>query len=115
LFFLLTACSLVMAIDLVRGDGWRRRAGALVAIVTLAAALETIRTAGAALTLASIAAGFAAAWFVRHPRWILAAIVVVPIAAGAALNRPINQFRAYRFVQGAAKQHWGHVATQGRV
>src|SRR5262249_20808753 len=75
--------------------------------------LETIRTAGALLSAASILGGYACFWLLRHPRTTLACVAAVPIVVGAALSRPAAQLTVYRAVQTAAKQHWGHVATAG--
>lgn len=115
LFFLLTALSVVFAVTLVRGPGWRRRVLAVVAVVALAAALETIRSAGALLSAASVLGGFAVAWLLLHPRWVLALAVATPIVAGAVLNHPKAQVKVFAGLQAAAKQHWGHVATAGWV
>ena len=115
LFFLLTALSVAFAVTLVRGPGWRRRVLALAVIVALAAALETIRSAGAALSAASVLGGLAVAWLLLHPRWVLALVVATPIVAGVALSHPKAQMKVFAGVQAAAKQHWGHVATAGWV
>ena len=81
----------------------------------LAAALETIRQAGGILCAAGVVIGLLTAFIVQRPRLLLATVVVLPIAAGAMLSRPAAQMAAYKAVQAAARQHWGHVATPGYV
>lgn len=115
LFFLLTASSVALAVRVVRAPRWGVRLAALTALVVLGAALETVRAAGAGLSAASIAGGFAIAWLAPRPRWVLAAMVAVPIAVGAVLGRPEAQLKAYSAVVTTAQQHWGHVATAGYV
>ena len=115
LFFLMMACCARLAVALVRARGWRRRTGIAVLIVAIAGALETVRAGGAILSFASILIGYAVAWFVARPRWLLITCAVVPIAAGAALSRPPVQYRTVKAVRAAAEQHWGHVATPGYV
>jgi hypothetical protein len=115
LFFLLTASSVALAVRLVRAPRWGLRLVALAALVVLGAALETVRTAGAGLSAASLAGGFAIAWLAPRPRWVLLVMVAVPIAVGAVLSRPEAQVKAYGAVVTTARQHWGHVATAGYV
>ena len=115
LFFLLTATSVALAAKLVRGPGWRGRLGAVAGIVLLAAALETIRTAGGMLSAIGVIGGLSMALFLRRPRLLLVTAMLVPLALGAVLNRPSIQLQAYNAVQAAARQHWGHVATPGYV
>ena len=115
LFFLLTAVSVVLTAKIVRGPGWRARVLSALAVVVLAAALETIRQAGGILCAAGVVIGLLTAFIVQRPRLLLATVVVLPIAAGAMLSRPAAQMAAYKAVQAAARQHWGHVATPGYV
>jgi hypothetical protein len=115
LFLLLTAATLAMAIQLVRGPTWSRRLFALLAIVAIAIVLETIRKAGAVLTIASVGAGLTVAALVLRPRLLLALVMVTPIIAGVVLSRPDAQLKVYQAVIAAAKQHFGHVATAGYV
>jgi hypothetical protein len=115
LFFLLTAATVAMAVRLVRGPSWAARLLALVGLAALAAALDTIRSAGAFLTIASAVTGLAIAALAVRPRWVLALIVATPIVAGLVLSRPAARLRAYAGVQLAARQHWGHIATPGYV
>jgi hypothetical protein len=105
----------VLAVGLARAAGWWARARSLVGIAVLAAVLETIRTGGAALTVASIACGFAVAVLITRPRLMLAVVFAAPIVAGAILSRPAVQLRVYTAVQAAALQHAGHIATPGYV
>jgi hypothetical protein len=115
MFFLLTVVTLAMAIELVRGRTWRRRAIALLTIVAIAITLETFRKAGMVLTIASIAAGLTIAALVLRPRLLLVLVMVTPIVLGLTLRRPAVQLKVYQAVQTAAKQHFGHVATAGYV
>ena len=48
-------------------------------------------------------------------RMLIALSVAVPIVIGASLSRPQNQLAVYMTIQKAARQHWGHVETQGWV
>jgi hypothetical protein len=115
LFFLLAASIVVLAVKAARGPGWAVRVGAVVLIAVFAAALQTIRAAGAALSVASVAGGLAIGAVVTRPRLLLPILVAAPIAIGAALSNPRLQYATYSAVQNAARQHWGHVATLGYV
>jgi hypothetical protein len=115
LFFLLMATSVVLSTKVVRGPGWKARTWSAIAIVLLALALQTIRQAGGLLCAAGVVGGLAIAFIVQRPRVLLATVVVLPIAAGAVLSRPVARVAAYQVVQTAARQHWGHVATPGYV
>lgn len=115
LYFLLTASSVVLAAKLLHREAWRVRVGAALAVVLLAAAIETIRSAGGILSAAGVLGGLAIAMFVRRPRLLLVTVMVLPLALGAVLSRPSMQLAAYNAVQAAARQHWGHVATSGYV
>jgi hypothetical protein len=115
LFFLLTAASVVLTTIAIRGPRWKARAGAAVAIVLLTLSLETIRQAGGLLCAAGVLGGLGVALLVQRPRLLVAAVIALPIVAGAALSRPAVQLGAYNAVQAAARQHWGHVATPGYV
>jgi hypothetical protein len=113
LFFLITSCGLVLAVQIARGSNLWRRAGAALALVLIAWVLETIRVPGAVITVASVVLGFAIALLAPRPRLLLATVVAVPILAGALLNRPAVQVTVYGALKAAARQHWGHVATPG--
>lgn len=115
LFFLMTTMCLTLAVAVVRAANWRRRVISLILLAAIAWALETVRSGGAILSLASIAAGYVLAWFVSRPRWLLVTCAALPIVLGAALSRPIVQYRTVNAVRAAAMQHWGHVATPGYV
>jgi hypothetical protein len=114
LFFMLTAWSVTLAVGVARGRGWRR-VEMVVAIAIVAAAVESVRQAGAVLTAAGVAGGLALAGLIARPRLLIATAVAVPILVGATLNRPERQLKAYTSLQGVARQHWGHVATPGYV
>src|SRR4051812_879781 len=79
LFFLMTSAGLVLAVQIVRGPSLWRRAAALLALVVVAWVLETIRLAGAVITVASVVFGFAIAALATRPRLLLATVVALPI------------------------------------
>ena len=115
LFVFVSGASVALAALAVRGPGMLRRSAGVAGVVAAGFALESIRAGALAMTAASLVVGLAMALLALHPRWLVAAIVVVPIAAGAALSRPIVQAKVYTGVVAAAGQHWGHVATPGYV
>ncbi len=115
LYFLFTACSISWTLLVVRDRRWLVKIAAFVAVVALVAALQTIREQGGVLTAAGLVTGLLIGWLASRPRVLIALIVSVPIVTGAVLSRPQNRFKAYVMVQGAARQHWGHVETQGWV
>jgi hypothetical protein len=114
-YLLLTASTIALAEVVFGGRTWTRRAAAVIAIALLIAAVESVRRAGAALTAAGLAAGLATAWIVTKPRVLLATVVIVPIAIGVLLSRPLVQVRAFQSVRQAAQQHAGHINTPGVV
>jgi 4-amino-4-deoxy-L-arabinose transferase-like glycosyltransferase len=115
LYFLFTACSVACAFEAARNPRWTIKAASLLVVVLLVAALQTIRDQGGVLTGGGIAAGFLIGWIVSRPRVLIALVVALPIATAAWLSRPTNEVAAYLALQRAARQHWGHVETQGRV
>ncbi len=115
LYFLFTACSVALGLEVVRARRWLIKAAALVALVALVAALQTIRDQGGVLTGGGIVVGFMTGWMLSRPRVLIALMIAVPIATGALLSRPKNQLAVYLTVQRAARQHWGHVETKGWV
>ena len=115
LYFLFTSCSISWSLAMVRDRRWMIKIVALVGVVALVAALQTIREQGGVLTAAGLVVGLLIAWVVTRPRVMIAIIVLLPIVTGAVLSRPQNRFKTYVMVQGAARQHWGHVQTQGWV
>ncbi|HUK35190.1 MAG TPA: hypothetical protein VLV86_14830, partial [Vicinamibacterales bacterium] len=115
LFFLFTACSVSCALTVVRSRRWTARIASAVALVALTAALQTIRDQGGVLAGAGVLAGLLIGWMASRPRVLVAVAVALPIATGALLSRPKNQLAVYLGIQRAARQHWGHVETQGIV
>ena len=115
LYFLLTASSVALAVKVARGPGWRIRVIAVVLLVALAAALQTIRAGGAGLSAASVVGGLAIGAIITRPRLLLAIVVATPLALGAVLSRPSVQYAAYTALQNAARQQWEHAATPGYV
>ncbi len=114
-YLLLTASTVALAEVVFRGRTWTARASAVVAIVVLVAAVESVRRAGALLTTAGLVVGLMTTWVVTRPRLLLATAVIVPIAVGVVLSRPIAQLRAFQNVRQAAQQHAGHINTPGVV
>ena len=115
LFVLISAVNLLLAVKVARGLSWWGRVLALAVVVLLAAVLETMRQGGAILSGLGVSIGLLIAFVAMRPRLVIAALVAVPILMGAALSRPSVQVKAYTAIQNAARQHWGHVATQGFV
>ena len=115
LYFLFTSCSISWSLTMVRDRRWMIKLVALAGVVALVAALQTIREQGGVLTAAGLLAGLFVAWVATRPRVIIAIVVLLPIVTGAVLSSPQNRLKAYVAVQGAARQHWGHVQTQGWV
>lgn len=113
LFVLVSALSLISAVELVRASSLRRRGLALAGIVALAAVQEGVRQDGAAFVLFGVLAGLTIGFLAVRPRLILAAVVAAPILIGAVLSRPDVQLQAYAAIQRAARQHWGSAASQG--
>jgi hypothetical protein len=115
LFVLLSASTIALAVVVVRGPGMLRRTVAVVGLVVAAWALESIRAGALAMTAASVFVGLTLALLALQPRLLVATAMVVPIAAGLALSRPVVQAKVYTGIVAAAGQHWGHVATPGYV
>jgi hypothetical protein len=114
-FFLLASSSIVLVERLVRSPSWGRRALLFAAAVALTAAVQSLREGGAAIVGSTVAVGLLVGWSIRHPRMLLAAAIVLPVAAGAALSQPRVQLELYRGVQRTARYHTGHISTPGYV
>jgi len=115
LYLLFTACSVACALAIVQQSRWAIKIVAFVVLVGLVAALQTIRDQGGVLTGGGIVVGLLIGWMVSRPRVLIAVVVALPLVTGAVLSRPKNQVAAYLALQRAARQHWGHVETQGWV
>ena len=115
LYFLFTSLAVSWSLAIVRTRTWTMKLASLAGVAALVVALQTIREQGGILTGAGILAGFAIAWVVTRPRMLIALFVAVPIVTGAMLSNPNVQVTAYTTIQKAARQHWGHVDTQGWV
>jgi hypothetical protein len=114
-YFLLTTAALTLSVHLVRQRNWASRGATLAVIVVVAVALDTVRRGGLAITVASIAGGLFLAFLVRRPRVAIAFVIASILAASVAFSRPSVQFQATVALQSAARVHWGHIATAGRV
>jgi hypothetical protein len=114
-FLLLSAGAIVAAERLVRERAWLRRAAALAVIVGIVVTIDSVRRAGGLLIVTSVVGGLAVAGLVVRPKALLAAIAILPIAAGIVLSRPAVQVRAYEGLKTAAWQHRGHIYTPGYV
>ena len=115
LYFLFTACGVACAFAVVGRTRTTIRIASFIGVVLLVAALQTIREQGGVLVGGGIVVGLLIGWMASRPRVLIALVVAVPIVTGALLSRPQNQLVAYLGVQRAARQHWGHVETQGWV
>lgn len=115
LYLLLSACAVSWSVTIVRQRRWTMKLLAAAGVIAVVAMLQTIRDQGGVLTGAGILAGFFIGWVVSRPRMLIALAVAVPIVIGATLSRPKNQLAVYTTIQKAARQHWGHVETQGWV
>jgi hypothetical protein len=115
LYFLFTAWCVACAFEAARNPRWTIKIVSLIVLILLVAALQTIRDQGGVLTGGGIAVGFFIGWIASRPRAIIALVVALPIAVGAFLSHPKNQFASYVALQRAARQHWGHVETPGWV
>jgi hypothetical protein len=115
LFFALTAVALAAAVAAmrVRSGGWRM-ACVLFALAN-AVALDTVRRAGFAIELGSIAGGLALAWLIVRPKALVAVVVAALFAASVVLSRPSIQLSAATNVVEAARFHRGHVWTPGHA
>jgi hypothetical protein len=115
LYFLAVALELLALMRVIRAPTWSGRIGAGVAVLAISLALQSLREGGLLLATAGVAGGLTAAGVVNRPRRLIAAALVVPILAGAALSRPAVRQRAWTTLQEAAYKHWGHVNTPGQT
>jgi hypothetical protein len=111
LFVFVSALSLVLASGLARADSWTRRAVIVIALIALAAILQTIREGGASFLALGTAGGLSVGFLSSRRRLMAATIIAVPILFGAVLRVPAIQLRSYIAVQSAARQHWGAVVV----
>lgn len=114
-FFLLTALATAGVRRAVRVPGIGRRAWTIAAVLAMMAIGESVRRAGAAIIAVGLGMGAAAAFVLPRPRWVVAAVVAVPMVVGVAASRPRVQLAAYAAIKRAAWQHSGHVFTRGYV
>lgn len=113
IYNLVAAVQLGAAVAIVRAPrGWQRAVAAALVIV-LSPALEALRKGSMFVAAFGTAVGITAGWTVRRPRWLLAAIVVLPIVGAAALSQPSIQDRLRTVGRQAARYHTGHVVTPG--
>jgi Dolichyl-phosphate-mannose-protein mannosyltransferase len=109
LFVLISALTLAAAVELAGGASWRSRALALAGVAALAAALETVRPAGALFVCLGVLAGLTIGFVASRPKVLLAVLVATPILLGAVFSNPRVQLKTYAAIQTAARQHWGAV------
>jgi len=114
-FLLLTVVGIAAAVRIVRARRWTERVIAVLAIAAILLVVESVRRAGAAIVLAGLFAGVGVAWFATRPRWMLAGLVIAPIAIGAVASRPSAQVTAFEAVVRAGWQQAGHINTPGFV
>jgi hypothetical protein len=115
LFFCLSALSIVLAVRIPRERSWVSRILIGMLIATLAAALQTIREGGLAITALGVAGGLAGGILLLKPRLAIAAALIAPIAIAVVWSRAPVQVSAWNAVKDAARVHWGHIATSGGV
>ena len=113
LYTLLAALELWCALYIARGRRWYWRIAALGAVVVLGVLLEGLRKGGLLVAGIGTIAGIAGAIAAKRPRLAIAALVLAPIIAVAALRVPPVQDRAIGVVKEAALYHVGHVYTPG--
>jgi hypothetical protein len=113
LYISLCAAELACAVQIARAPRWWQRVLALIGVVVIGQALQTLRFGGLALALVGTVVGLAAGLLLTRPRWLLAAAVVGALVLPPVLARPAVQQRIMSGVAMAAFQHWGHVATPG--
>jgi len=111
LFVLVGALSLVLASGLAHAGSWSRRALLLIALIGVAAILQTVREGGASFVALGTAGGLAIGFLSSRRRLMMATVIAVPIVIGAVLRVPEVQLRLYTSVQRAARQHWGAVVV----
>jgi hypothetical protein len=115
LFFCLSALSIALAIRIPREPSWVRRAAAVLLIVAIPPALQTIREGGFAMTALGMLGGIAGAIVVRRPRIGFVALAAAPIVVLLIWAQPAVQVTAWNALKQVAKVHWGHINTSGFV
>jgi Dolichyl-phosphate-mannose-protein mannosyltransferase len=110
-FVLAGAASLALARRFAAVRSWRSRMLCGIALIALAAAVQTLRRDGGVFLAAGTIAGLMLAFVTQRPRLMLATIVSAPILAAAVLRIPEVQLRGYAAVQSVARQHWGAVVV----
>lgn len=113
LYVMMLALELALAVYIVRAETWAGRVAAVVAIIALAYALETVRVAGALLVAVGAGAGVIGALLLKRPRALTVAVLAGPAVVVIALTQPAIGQRVLRMVQDGAFQHAGHVITPG--
>jgi hypothetical protein len=111
LMIFISALAVALAVRLARCPSWTRRALAAASIVVLAVVDQSIRPGGALFVVASVAGGLALGFVATRPRLIIAAVLVTPVALGAAFRTPDVQLKTYTAIQSAARQHWGAIVV----
>ncbi len=110
-FIFLSAIALTLAVVVVRTSSWVTRSIAIVGIVLVAAALQTLRADGGTFVVTATLVGLLLGFVAARPRLLVGALVAVPIAAALVLRVPDMQLRAYTALQRAVRQHWGAVVV----
>ena len=111
LFVFVSALGIVLASGLARADSLLRRASIAIALVGVAAILQTIRAGGASFLALAAAGGLVTGLLASRRRLMIATLVAAPILFGALVRIPAVQLRLYVAVQRAARQHWGAVVV----
>ena len=112
-FFALLAAIIAMTVAASRQPAWAIRAAAVIGVVLLAYAAETVRDGGLVVAGAGTAIGVAMAIGAARPRLLWAAIAVAAIFAPVAIANGRVQDTATAAVTAAARRHWHHVNAAG--
>lgn len=114
-YFLVAAVNIVAAIAIVRQPHWRGKVFAALVLAVGAYLLQSLREGGLILAVVGSVGGMMLAYLVTRPRLLVAAALVLPLVAAAAISRPQVQDRVWGVFREAAMKHWGHINTPGQA
>ena len=113
IFFALMATVVWATVAAARQSSWLVRWLAVLALVPVALAADTIRDGGLVVAGAGTAASVLFAFVVTRRRLALALAFLIVLAGGTAWSRPWVQDRLDLVVARAAQRHWDHVHAPG--
>lgn len=113
LYMVLAAVEVVCALHIARGTTWMRRLLAIVAVISIAFMLESLRKGGLLVALAGTTIGLVAAVIVSRPRLLLVSLVAAPVGLAVAFTVPAIESRILGVLRDSAIYHVGHVFTPG--